>query len=256
MNAPSVIDHLLTAGYDAVTVPPDHVFTYLRERFGVAVKSREDTLTVPLATLDQAASDAIRQAQIDGAVQGGVLGSGGIITIPMDVLTLISASVRLCQRIAMTYGFGVTSAEEKAAVWTVLAEASGVAETPHSVGQLLLDSMPNVLQQSPYHRVLMFKLVREILIQLVWKEGQRGLRRLFPFAGSVLGAVSNYRFLAQVGRVAKDHYHAAHLRRREMPTSTTDLDLARLESEGNADPDVQEAQQEESREEHHPAEGS
>jgi hypothetical protein len=250
MNVSSVVDTLLTMGYDAVTVGSDGVYSYLRDRFSVEIKEATQTRSIPLPTLDQAAGDAIRQSQFDGALQGGFLGAGGISTIPMDVMWLVSASVRLTQRIAITYGFGVRSDEEKAAVWTVLGEAAGVEpgddhQTP-SVSQLLLNSVPNVLQTSPYHQVLMFKLVREIILQLLWKEGQQGLRRFFPVAGGVIGAVSNYRFLANVGEVAKKHYHSAHLVQRESEAAAGDADVARMESEANSNPEVQTEQQEES----------
>lgn len=249
MTTPPMVDQLLTMGYDAITLASDGVYSYMNDRFNVDVKSPADTFKVPLPTLDQAAEDAIRQSQFDGALQGGVLGAGGIATIPMDIGTLIRASVRLAQRIAMTYGFGVRSEAEKAAIWTVLGEAAGVEDKGASVSRLLLESMPGIMQESPYHRVLMFKLVREIVLQLVWKEGQRGLQRLFPLAGSVIGAVGNYKYLAGVGAVAKKHYHDAHLKKRETAQDAAvprTEDVARMEGEGNANPAVQEDIQEES----------
>ncbi|MHB2019852.1 MAG: EcsC family protein, partial [Candidatus Xenobia bacterium] len=198
---------------NAITVDAKEVHEYLKERFDVTVRDLADSKTVALDVLDTAADDFTRSSQMDSAMQGMLLGGGGALSIPFDVLTLTRAAVRLVQKVSILYGFGVNSDEEKAHVWIALAHASGITEVEHGQTRLVLTTIPSMMQNSPYSKVVIFKLLREILEQIPLKMGRS---RLVPLLGGIMSAVGNYRYLQDVGARAKLIYRERHLPTRSL----------------------------------------
>src|ERR1039458_2470046 len=116
----------LTRAYSTFAVNPADYLTHLRTAHNLPVVSYHGLYSVPLERLDDVASDTVRAAMKLAAAEGAGFGLGGFLTIVPDLSILSAITMRMIQKLSLTYGFEFNTDNEMAELWIAAARAAGV----------------------------------------------------------------------------------------------------------------------------------
>lgn len=176
-----------------------------------------------VSVLDHVARDYTRKAQVLAATAGAGAGSIGIPGIALDVPMLVTATVGLVRRHALTYGFTEIEDSHGDAVPLLLALGASIG------AEITIDQVaPRVAQKVGVE--LGTKLVERYLLKRI-SEGLAAkivtswLPRAVPVIGAATSAALDYAFLRVIGWRSSHHYRAEHLFVREQIVSQRALVL-------------------------------
>ncbi len=159
--------------------------------------------------LDRVAKDYTRKAQVLAATAGAGAGSIGIPGIALDVPMLVTATVGLVRRHALTYGFTEIEDNRGDAVPLLLALGAAIG------AEITIDQIaPRLAQKVGVEvggKLVERYLLKRISEQLAAKIVTSWLPRAVPVIGAATSAALDYAFLRMIGWRSSRHYHAQHL---------------------------------------------
>ena len=184
--------------YDTVKVNPEQYLRHLQSAYGVPATTYEGMYSVNVAQLDDIAEDVIRSSMKMAAAEGAGLGFGGMLTIVPDLGILAAITIRMIQKLSLTYGFAYNTGQEEAELWVAAASAAGVDISRELVEkQVVSKFVPKVIQR--------------IAAKASTKFVEKWAGRLIPIVSSVIGAGLNYYFMRVWGQRAVQHFRQRHL---------------------------------------------
>lgn len=196
------LKHAFLKAYDTVKVDPQQYLRHLQTAYGVPATTYEGVYTVNVARLDDIAEDVIRSSMKIAAAEGAGLGFGGIMTIVPDLGILAAITIRMIQKLSLTYGFAYNTGQEEAELWVAAASAAGVDISRELVEkQVVSKFVPKVIQ----------RIAASASAEFV----EKWAARLIPVVSSVVGAGLNYYFMRVWGRRAVQHFRQRHLEVRQ-----------------------------------------
>ena len=184
--------------YDTVKVNPEQYLRHLQSAYGVPATTYEGVYSVNVAQLDDIAEDVIRSSMKMAAAEGAGLGFGGMLTIVPDLGILAAITIRMIQKLSLTYGFAYNTGQEEAELWVAAASAAGVDISRELVEkQVVSKFVPKVIQ----------RIAAKASTEFV----EKWAGRLIPIVSSVIGAGLNYYFMRAWGQRAVQHFRQRHL---------------------------------------------
>jgi len=188
--------------YETVKVDPQHYLWHLQAAHGVPVTSFQGLFTVPTDQLDRISEGTIRASMKIAAVEGAGFGLGGILTLVPDLGILAVITLRMIEKLSLTYGFQYNTDEEVAELWIAAASAAGV------------DISREVLERQVVSRFVP-RVIQRIAARASTEVVEKWSGRVIPLASSVIGAGLNYYFVRAWGERAAGHFRQKHLAMRE-----------------------------------------
>jgi hypothetical protein len=191
----------LTRAYSTVAVDPADYLTHLRSAHNLPVVSYRGLYSVPLEQLDAVANDTVHASMKLAAAEGAGFGLGGFLTIVPDLSILSVITMRMIQKLSLSYGFEFNTDDEMAELWIAAATAAGV------------DISRELLEREVVHRFIP-KVIQRIAARASVEVVEKWSARIIPLASSVLGGGLNYFFVRTWGERAAKHFREKHLQRR------------------------------------------
>ncbi len=191
-----------TQAYETVKVDPGKYLLHLQAAHGLPITSFAGVYSLPQNTLDEIALDTVRASMKIAAVEGAGLGLGGILTVVPDLSILTGITIRMLQKLSLTYGFQYATDEEMADLWVAAASAAGV------------DISRELLEKEVVSRFVP-RVIRRIAAEASAEVVEKWAGRIIPIASSVIGATLNYYFIRAWGNRALSHFRAKHVARRQ-----------------------------------------
>jgi hypothetical protein len=188
--------------YDAVSVSTD------------ATRARLDRVNLVYAMpgqtaprteeLDRTADWLIGQSTANATALGGLAGLAGWLSVPPEVAAYMVATLRLGQRLAVTYGLDPETERGRLALARALAAGFEVPMPARGVvGMRASDLARAFLQREPDTERVGGQLARAVALRTTRMMGGR-LGRLVPVVSSGFSAVDNRRQTHEIGRRMKD----------------------------------------------------
>jgi hypothetical protein len=192
----------LTRAYSTVAVDPANYLTHLRTAHNLPVVSYHGLYSVPIEQLDDVANDTIQASMKLAAAEGAGFGLGGFLTIVPDLSMLAAITMRMIQKLSLSYGFEFNTDNEMAELWIAAASAAGV------------DISRELLEREVVQRFIP-KVIQRIATRASVEFVEKWSARIIPLASSVIGGGLNYFFVRTWGNRAAAHFREKHLQRRE-----------------------------------------
>lgn len=192
----------LTRAYSTVAVDPANYLTHLRTAHNLPVVSYHGLYSVPIEQLDHVANDTVRASMKLAAAEGAGFGLGGFLTIVPDLGILAAITMRMIQKLSLSYGFEFNTDNELAELWIAAASAAGV------------DISRELLEREVVQRFVP-KVIQRIAARASVEVVEKWSARIIPLASSVIGGGLNYFFVRAWGERAASHFREKHLQRRE-----------------------------------------
>lgn len=160
-------------------------------------------------TLDRAAKDYTRNAQIVAGASGGATGTIGIAGIIVDVPILIAATVGMVRRQALVYGFTEIEENEGDRIPLLLAvgAAIGADIAISQVSKTLAIEGGVRAAVITIERYLAGKISEELAAKIVL----RWIPRAIPIISAFTGAALDAWFLNMAGKKSADYFRERHL---------------------------------------------
>jgi hypothetical protein len=141
------------------------------------------------------------RAALTGAVTSLPGGLWAVVGIGADVQLTAIYAVRMTAKIAQSYGYDTTVAEEQAQLADVLAIAAGV-DSLRGVGDWVArEGLSSLLPE------ILPRVLTRLSLTLTEEETAKLAGRLIPGVAAAIGASVDYAFLRAVGERAIAHYH-------------------------------------------------
>ncbi len=191
-----------TRAYETVKVDPGKYLLHLQAAHGLPITSFAGVYALPQETLDEIALQTVRASMKIAAVEGAGLGLGGILTVVPDLGILTGITIRMLQKLSLTYGFPYATDEETADLWVAAASAAGV------------DISRELLEKEVVSRFVP-RVIRRIAAEASAEVVEKWAGRIIPIASSVIGATLNYYFIRAWGNRALAHFRGKHLALRQ-----------------------------------------
>ncbi len=131
------------------------------------------------------------------AAEGAGLGVGGMLTIFPDVGVLSGITLRMIQKLSLTYGFEYATEEEIAELWIAVASAAGV------------DIAKEFIEKEVIGRFVP-RIIERIAAKMSCEVVEKWSARLIPVVSGALGGALNYYFVREWGRRARRHFRKKH----------------------------------------------
>jgi hypothetical protein len=179
--------------YHQVRLDPEKYFQHVKGRLGMPIQSWDDLKYVSDEELNPHAERIIRSAAKIAALEGMGLGLGGMVTALPDFGILAAITVRMLQRLSLTYGFQYSSSEEVASLWLAAASAAG------------LDFTRDLVEKQAAER-LVPKLVDQVAMKAGAEMADKWVGRMVPLLSAAVGSALNYWFVRSWGRRAQRHF--------------------------------------------------
>ncbi len=160
---------------------------------------------VLVGTLDQAAKDYVRNAQMVATGSGGATGSLGLPGLAIDLPILVASTVGMVRRHALVYGF--TDIEEAGGDRVPLLFAFAAALGAENAISRVSARIGAGIAGDTMERLL----ARVVSEEMATRIATRWLARVVPVVSSVTGAALDYLFLAEAGRRSMKHYRDRHM---------------------------------------------
>lgn len=187
-----------TRAYNTIKVDPDKHMEHLRMAYGLPALTYDGIASLDTRLLDRIAEDTIRASMRMAAAEGAGLGLGGMFTVLPDLGILAAITMRMIQKLSLTYGFPYNTEQEEAELWVAAATAAGVDISREVVEkQVVSKFVPAVIQR------IAAKASAEIV--------EKWTARLIPIISGVIGAGLNYYFVRVWGERALAHFRQRHL---------------------------------------------
>ena len=197
-------------------------------QLGIVINAPQEIALVPVTELDRLADRFVSNNRIMALGSGALMGFPGgalmLATIPADVSALAYYSFRTISGIAQSYGSETRSEEGRAIAMLIFAGASGLETIQVAGSQIILSSLTKNVLTKPYRDLIMKRVVQEVAKDIGLGVARRGLGRLVPVLGSVVGGTTNYLFITNVAARAKTYYRMKLLESRNK-TQTQEPDF-------------------------------
>jgi EcsC protein family len=179
--------------YQQVRLDPQKYFRQLRQRLNLPISSWHDLRSVKDEELNPHADRVIKSAARLAALEGMGLGLGGLITALPDFGILAAITIRMLQRLSLTYGFEYSTDDELASLWLAAASAAGV------------DLGREFLERQALER-LVPKIVDQVALRAGAEVAEKWAARVIPVLSAGTAAALNYWFVRAWGRRAQRHF--------------------------------------------------
>ena len=186
-----------TQAYETVKVDPGKYLLHLQAAHGLPITNFAGVYAVPQGTLDDIALHTVRASMKIAAAEGAGLGLGGILTVVPDLSILTGITIRMLQKLSLTYGFQYATDEEMADLWVAAASAAGV------------DISRELLEKEVLSRFVP-RVIRRIAAEASAEVVEKWAGRIIPIASSAIGATLNYYFIRAWGNRALGHFRGKH----------------------------------------------
>jgi EcsC protein family len=211
-------------------IPEAAIETLLRASDWLAEKTigpiAEQASTASLEVLDAEAETVRKWSIAYAGGEGAVAGAVGLISLPVDVPTLVALSLRTIRRTGAAYGYGATSEEERQFVYAVLSLASANSMRQKRVALNALQGIETrVLAQSwaalgeraarrGAGAETALLLARDLARQLGVNLSKRKAMAAVPLIGAAIGATLNGWYMRDIADAARRAYQERWLRER------------------------------------------
>jgi hypothetical protein len=179
--------------YKRVQLDPQKYMEQLRRRMKRPIHSWGDLRRLSDEELKLQSDDVIRSSAKLAALEGMGLGLGGLLTTLPDFGILAAITVRMLQKLSLTYGFEYSTDEELASLWLAAASAAG------------LDFGREFVEKQALERVIP-KIVDQVALRAGAEVAEKWAARLVPILSAGTAAALNYWFVRSWGRRAQQHF--------------------------------------------------
>lgn len=162
--------------------------------------SLEKVKDIPLAAMNQIATEIKENHANVATVQGATTGIGGIFTLAIDIPLLLGISLKVLQELAITYGFDPKQKEERIFIVKCLQFASS-----DFVGK---QAILKELTQTNTEQEAISKLQgwREVIYAYRDNFGWKKLLQIIPIVGMLFGAIINRSTIQDVAEAGQMLY--------------------------------------------------
>jgi hypothetical protein len=190
--------------YARIRLDPNDYFFKLRRRLNLPIQSWQDVQVLSDEHLNPHADRVIKISSRLAALEGVGLGFGGLATALPDFGILAAVTVRMLQKLSLTYGFDYSTDEELVDLWLAAASAAGL-----DIGRDFLEKQA------------MEKLVPRIVDAVAVRAGAEVAEtvgsRVIPVLSAGAAGALNYWFVKSWGRRAQRHFLARRSSLRILP---------------------------------------
>lgn len=179
--------------YQQVRLDPQKYLRHLRRRLQRPIYSWEDVRQMPDQELKIHGDQVIKSSARLAALEGMGFGFGGLIAALPDFGVLAAITVRMLQKLSLTYGFEYSTDAELARLWLAAASAAG------------LDLGRDYLGRQAMERVVP-KIVDQVALKAGAEVAEKWAARVVPVLGAGTAAALNYWFVRSWGRRAQQHF--------------------------------------------------
>src|SRR5215469_6872585 len=179
--------------YNTVRLDPHRYFHQIGRRLGRPVYSWQDLRRLPDEQLSRHAEHVINSSARLAAFEGLGLGIGGLVTALPDFGILAAITIRMLQKLSLTYGFEYSTDEELASLWLAAASAAGV------------DLGREFLEKQAMERIVP-KIVDQVALRAGAEVAEKWAARVIPIVSAGTAGALNYWFVRSWGRRAQKHF--------------------------------------------------
>ncbi|HLV95180.1 MAG TPA: EcsC family protein [Candidatus Acidoferrales bacterium] len=180
--------------YKGIRLDPQAYFEKLKRRLNLpAIHSWQDLQYLNDEELNPHADRVIRMSSRLAALEGAGLGLGGLAAALPDFGILAAVTVRMLQKLSVTYGFDYSSDEELVGLWLAAASAAG------------LDLGRDFLGKQAMER-LVPKIVDAVALKAGAEVAETIGTRVIPILSAGAAGALNYWFVKSWGRRAQRHF--------------------------------------------------
>ncbi|MGH7072673.1 MAG: EcsC family protein [Stellaceae bacterium] len=187
-----------------------------------------EAATAPLEVLD-AEAEAVRTWAIAYAGgEGAIAGAVGLLSLPVDLPTLVALSLRTIRRTGAAYGYDATSETERQFVYAVLSLASANSMRQKRVALNALTGIETRVLAQNWAALgeraarrgagaeAALLLVRDLAKELGINLSKRKMLAAVPLIGAAIGATLNGWYMRDIADAARRAYQERWLRDRGM----------------------------------------
>ncbi len=193
--------------YMRIRLDPESYFEKLKHHLELPVQTWTDLQYVSDDRLTPHADRVIRTSSRLAALEGVGLGLGGVATALPDFGILAAVTVRMLQKLSLTYGFNYSSDEELFNLWLAAASAAG------------LDFGRDLLEKQAMEK-LVPRIVDAVAVRAGTEVAETVGSRIIPIVGAGAAGALNYWFVKSWGRRAQKHFLARRRTIRVLPERT------------------------------------
>ncbi len=179
--------------YKQVRLDPEKYLKHLRQRLGRPIYSWQDLRQVSDEELNRHGDEVVKSSAKLAALEGAGLGLGGLVMTLPDFGILAAITIRMLQKLSLTYGFEYTTDDELARLWLAAASAAG------------LDFGREFLEKQAMERVVP-KIVDQVALRAGAEVAEKWAARVIPILSSATAGALNYWFVRSWGRRAQRHF--------------------------------------------------
>lgn len=193
--------------YMRIRLDPDSYFEKLKHHLELPVRSWTDLQYVSDDRLTPHANRVIRTAARLAALEGVGLGLGGFAAALPDFGILAAVTVRMLQKLSLTYGFNYSSDDELFKLWLAAASAAG------------LDLGRDFLEKQAMEKVVP-RIVDAVALRAGAEVAETLGSRIIPILSAGAAGALNYWFVKSWGRRAQKHFLERRKTIRVLPEHT------------------------------------
>ena len=190
--------------YMRIRLDPERYFENLKRHLDLAVQSWADLQRVNDERLNPHADRIVKTSARMAALEGVGLGFGGFAAVLPDFGILAAVTVRMLQKLSLTYGFIYSTDEELFNLWLAAASAAG------------LELGRDFLEKQAMER-LVPRIVDAVALRAGAEVAETLGSRIIPILGAGAAGALNYWFVNSWGRRAQRHFLERRRTRRVFP---------------------------------------
>jgi EcsC protein family len=179
--------------YQQVRLNPERYFQQLRHHLKRPLHSWQELRALPDQALNDHANRVIKSSARLAALEGLGLGIGGLVTALPDFGILAAITIRMLEKLSLTYGFEYSTDEELAGLWLAAASAAGV------------DLGREFVEKQAMERIVP-KLVDQVALRAGAEIAEKWAARVIPVLSAGTAGALNYWFVRSWGRRAQRHF--------------------------------------------------
>lgn len=179
--------------YMRIRLDPESYFEKLKNHLELPVESWADLRYVSDDSLTPHANRVIRTSSRLAALEGVGLGLGGVAAALPDFGILAAVTVRMLQKLSLTYGFNYSTDEEIFNLWLAAATAAGV------------DLGRDFLEKQAIEKVVP-RIVDAVALRAGAEVAETLGSRIIPIISAGAAGALNYWFVNSWGRRAQRHF--------------------------------------------------
>lgn len=157
------------------------------------IHSWEDLRRLSDEELKLHGDNVIKSSAKLAALEGMGLGLGGLLMTLPDFGILAAITVRMLQKLSLTYGFEYSTDDELAGLWLAAASAAG------------LDFGREYLEKQAMERLIP-RIVDQVALRAGAEVAEKWAARVVPILSAGTAAGLNYWFVRSWGRRAQQHF--------------------------------------------------